>query len=171
MKKYLSFGMLVMVLMTLCVNLSSCSDDDDENPGSGNNNFNPTAELSVDGVSKKINLIRTFYESSRGIGDFEITIESEEIAFTVTLNSLEVVELGKNYDLKNENAYFRLQTTDGNFNFKSASIFYLENFDLEKEEMTIEFNGTVNGKGGDHNVKGKVSTKFKKSNGTIDHTL
>ncbi|NDV96996.1 hypothetical protein D0T84_19090 [Dysgonomonas sp. 521] len=36
MKKYLNFGVLVMVMLALCINLSSCSDDDDDNGTDGN---------------------------------------------------------------------------------------------------------------------------------------
>ncbi len=39
MRKYFNFGVIVMVMLTLCVNFSSCSKDDDEgdNGGGGGN--------------------------------------------------------------------------------------------------------------------------------------
>jgi hypothetical protein len=159
-------------MLALCsINLTSCSDDDDD-LGSGNSGtFKPDAELYVDGVSKKLNLIQTFHESERGISNFEIKLESEEVAFTITLNSIELVELEKNSDLKNESAYFTLYNLDGLSNFKSASLFKLTHFNLEKEEMTIEFEGAVIGKKGEPKVKGKVSTNFKRSNGITSHVL
>ena len=161
-----------MAMFALCINLSSCSDDDDSDSGGGSGTFKPDAELYVDGVNKKLNLIQTFHESERGISDFEIKLESEEVSFTMILNSLELIELGKNYDLSKENSYFTLFNLDGLLNFKSASLFKLTHFNLEKEEMTIEFSGAVRGgTKGDSLVKGKVSTRFKRSNGITSHIL
>ena len=47
MKKYLNFGVLMVLLMTLCVGLSSCSDDDDESNEKGMEVLKASGDLTL----------------------------------------------------------------------------------------------------------------------------